>query len=124
MKWGKESETAVVVTATGDPFPLSGEIDVTLLRATQEALANIRKHAAAQSVKITLSYMPDLLMLDIQDDGRGMEVDAASNNDQSGYGLAAMRERISQFNGSLFIESEPNEGTTLTVSIPIVSEMI
>ena len=41
---------------------------------------------------------------------------------ESGYGLTAMRERVSQLNGSVMLESEPNEGTTLVVSIPIVSK--
>ncbi len=52
---------------------LRPEIEVTLLRAAQEGLANARKHARASQVTVSLSYMDDLVMLDVQDDGAGFD---------------------------------------------------
>lgn len=119
-RWQQESSTAVSLTVTGDPFPLPGNADVALLRAVQEGLANVRKHAQAKTVKITLSYMEDVVILDIQDDGNGViKRDEAEGVVEGGYGLIAMQERIKQLNGSVLIESEPQQGTTLMVSIPI-----
>lgn len=94
-----------------------------LLRATQEALANVRKHARASQVSVTLSYMDDMVVLDVQDNGLGFDPakDPMSPADhiESGYGLTAMRERIEQLGGTLLVESAPSEGTTLVVEILI-----
>ena len=96
------------------------EIDVTLLRALQEALTNVRKHAQADQVTVTLSYMDDLVVLDVQDDGAGFEQTQVPSTAQSagGFGLTAMRERVQQLGGSLLVESAPGEGTTLAIEIP------
>ena len=134
-RWEQESGTAVSVNITGDPLTLSGKTDVALLRATQEALANVRKHAKADSVQITLSYMKDVVILDVQDDGVGLEAgkgeERRENRDlesggipTGGYGLKAMQERVEQLNGSVELESELGEGTTLMVSIPFHKEAV
>ncbi len=120
QKWGEQVDIATAVTITGDPVQLPGEAEVTLYRVTQEALSNIRKHAQAKAVQITLSYMQDVIILDVQDDGVGISENNSSPSDRnSGYGLTAMRERVAQFNGSVLLESEPDEGTTLVVSLPM-----
>ncbi|MCP5101684.1 MAG: sensor histidine kinase [Chloroflexi bacterium] len=120
QKWNEQTEIETAVTITGNPMQLSAEAEVTLYRATQEALSNIRKHAQAKAVQITLSYMQDVIILDVQDDGVGISENNNSPSDHtSGYGITAMRERIAQFNGSVLLESEPDEGTTLVVSLPI-----
>jgi signal transduction histidine kinase len=98
---------------------LSPEIEVILLRAAQEGLNNIAKHARASRAAITLSYMPDMVILDVQDDGVGMDADAPEHG---GAGLKAMRRRLAQAGGSLAIESAPDEGTTLVVTIPLAKE--
>ena len=105
---------------TGTPLPLHPGVDVTLLRATQEALANIHKHAQAQNVSVTLSYMGDSVLLDVQDDGVGLN-GATPSPFGGGFGLQAMRERAAQFGGELLLESEPGGGTTVVVQIPIGS---
>ena len=92
---------------------------MTLLRVTQEALSNIRQHAQATNASITLTYLDDVVILDIQDDGAGLPPNPAISSTNGGYGLVAMRERVQELAGSLQIESEPNEGTTIAVSLPI-----
>lgn len=118
VRWQEETGTPVTTTITGDPVPLHPDIEVTLLRAAQEALANIRKHAQATAVQLTLSYIDDVVVLDVQDNGVAFEGAAASPL-SGGYGLQAMRERAEQHGGSVTLESEPGEGTTVVVSIPI-----
>ncbi|MEK8109164.1 histidine kinase [Micromonospora sp. M12] len=54
--------------------PLHPEVEVTLLRAAQEALSNVARHAAASRVGLTLSYMADVVTLDVRDDGTGFDV--------------------------------------------------
>ena len=120
VRWQEETGIPLTTTITGDPIPLHPDIEVTLLRATQEALANIRKHAQATAVQITLSYIDDVVVLDVQDNGVAF-AGAAASPLSGGYGLQAMRERAEQCGGSVTLESEPGEGTTVTVSIPIYS---
>lgn len=116
---GVESETVI----TGNVASLHPSVEIVLLRAVQEALANVRKHAHAGRVIVTLSYVGDLVLLDVQDDGAGFDpaVAAAAENepDGGGYGLRTMRERCEQLGGELSIESEPGQGTTIALSIPI-----
>lgn len=123
-RWAKESGVSVRVTITGQATSLRPEIEVTLLRATQEALANIRKHAQASSVVLTLSYMEDIVALDIADDGIGFDphdLPAPSLGETSGgFGLKALRERIEQLEGTFTLESTPGSGTTIAVALPSV----
>lgn len=118
QRWSQQHGIPATMKTTGTPLPLHPDVDVTLLRATQEALANIHKHAQAQNVNVTLSYMNDLVLLDVQDDGVGLN-GAKPSPFGGGFGLQMMRERTAQFGGELLLESDPDDGTTLMVSIPI-----
>ncbi|MGB6006236.1 MAG: ATP-binding protein [Ornithinimicrobium sp.] len=89
---------------------------MTLLRAAQEALNNVRRHASASRIRITVSYMGDVVVLDVQDDGVGME--HADPSPGGGFGLTAMRERVDDQGGSVDVECEPGEGTTVAVTLP------
>jgi signal transduction histidine kinase len=124
LRWAEESEVSVRVTITGQATSLRPEIEVTLLRATQEALANICKHAQASSVVLTLSYMEDIVALDIADDGIGFDphdLPAPLLGETSGgFGLKALRERIEQLEGTFTLESTPSSGTTIAVALPAV----
>ena len=123
-RWAEESGVRVGVTITGQATSLRPEIEVTLLRATQEALANIRKHAQANSVVLTLSYMEDIVALDIADDGIGFDphnLPAPLLGETSGrFGLKALRERIEQLEGTFTLESTAGSGTTIAVALPAV----
>ncbi len=110
---GLQAETVV----TGTVRPLAAQVEAALLRIAQEALANTRKHAAATRVTLTLSYLHDVVMLDIHDDGVGFD-QAAAGSMAGGMGLAAMRERAAAPGGSMVIESAPGEGTTIAVEVP------
>ena len=93
------------------------------VRATQEALHNVRKHAAARQVNVTLTYFRDLVVLDVQDDGRGFDGHMPRPATASGgFGLRAMEERVSQLGGTLQIESDAEAGTTLVVEIPLAGD--
>jgi signal transduction histidine kinase len=119
-RWSEETAIPATNTTTGDPVALHPNIEVTLLRAAQEALNNVRKHAQAAAVQLTLSYMDDVVILDVQDDGVGLD-GAAPSLLSGGYGLQGMRERAEQWGGSVTLESESGEGTTVVVTVPISS---
>lgn len=118
QRWSQQSGIPATATTTGNVQNLHPEQEVTLLRATQEALANIQKHAQAQSANVTLSYMGDMVILDVQDDGVGFDPAGITPTSTHSYGLTAMRQRLHQIGGSLTIESQPHDGTTLVIEIP------
>ena len=120
-RWSGETGVPTTVSITGEEHPLPQESQVALLRAAQEALSNTRKHARAQRVEITLSYMEDLVALDVQDDGEGFDPGGVAVGADGGFGLRAMRERVEALGGSLLVESEQGAGCTLVVELPLVA---
>jgi signal transduction histidine kinase len=124
-RWTTTSAVPVQVQTVGDPRPILPEMEITLFRVAQEALANVAKHARADSVAITLSYLDDLVMLDVRDDGVGFAVDAVAERgaaaDGSGFGLRGIRQRLDRVEGTLEIESRPGEGTVVNASVPALA---
>lgn len=116
-KWSRTSGVPAAVSVTGDPRPLHAEVEVTLLRVAQEALANVAKHASAGRVGLTLSYMEDVVALDIRDDGAGFMPDTA---DAGGFGLIAMRQRVNRLAGQFAVEAAPGQGTGISATIPAI----
>jgi signal transduction histidine kinase len=117
QKWSQLSGVKATVITTGQPRPVAPEIELALLRTAQEALANMAKHAGAGRVGVTLSYMDDVVTLDVRDDGVGFAASAPSFRN-GGFGLTAMRQRVEGLAGMLEVESEPGAGTTVAVSVP------
>src|SRR5262249_40337426 len=116
---------AARTVVTGEARRLPAALEVTLLRAAQEALANVRRHAHARHVTVTVSYMDDVVVLDVCDDGVGFSPGLLSTEpgSQGGLGLVAMRERVEALQGSLTVESAPGHGSTLGVEVPIHSRV-
>lgn len=119
--WQPEDGPRASLVVTGGPRELVSDVEVTLLRAVQEGLANIARHARARRVTVSLSYLDDLVTLDIHDDGIGFETDDVDlHRGEGGLGLRGMRERVSQVGGRVAIESMPGEGTTIGIRLPLV----
>ena len=115
-KFGEETGLPARVTVSGRPRSLPANYEVVLLRATQEALANIRRHAAARTVRVTLAFPPEgpsSAILDVADDGIGFDPLLAT-----GYGLSGMRSRVEQVGGTLEIASGAGTGTSIRVLVP------
>ena len=119
--WSRLTGVTAELTTTGTPRSLLPEIETTLLRTAQEALANVARHAAASRVGLTLSYMEDLVTLDVRDDGSGFDPAAAPDPGyEGGFGLSAMRERVTRIAGTLAVESEPGGGTAVSACVPAI----
>ncbi len=118
-------EPTAHVHLDGDGQRLSGAIEVALLRITQEAVANARKHADADRIDITLAYTDREVLLDVVDDGAGFDVDTPPTSIDGdgdaaagGYGLIGIRSRVAELGGSVVVESSPAEGTSVSVALP------
>lgn len=114
--WTDQTGVPAAVATTGAARPLHPEVEVALLRTAQEALSNVAKHARASRVGLTLSYMEDVVTLDVRDDGAGFDPSCRS----AGFGLVGMRQRVSRLAGSLVVESEPGGGTAVSASVPAI----
>ena len=96
-------------------LPISVEQEV--YRITQEALTNVVKHANAQKVKIWMKFSDQSICIDIEDDGVGFN--PLTVNQQIGFGLRSMQERVAHINGKITVDSSPGKGTKLMVKIPV-----
>jgi signal transduction histidine kinase len=94
--------------------PLAG---TALYRISQEALRNVRKHAGAVKVSVTLAAKSGEIRLSIQDSGPGFIAEASDR--PRGLGLLSMRERARLIGGTLMVRSSPGEGTLVVVRAPL-----
>jgi len=99
--------------------PLSQRVELQAIRIMQEALSNIRKHAEATRAQVKLSTSDDEVVLTVQDDGKGFDVEKAGKNHDAKFGIRTIRERAESINSRLIIESKPEYGTRVTLSIPL-----
>ena len=102
----------IEVSVTGEIDALAPSVRFALLRIAQEALTNVAKHAEASRVAIRMRREANDCLLEIEDDGRGFDVSAAS----SGVGMASLRERAQFLRGDLEIDSVLGRGTRICVS--------
>ncbi len=117
--FGVQTGIDIQSAVTGEEDELAPGAQEALLRIAQESLTNVRKHARAHRVRLTLSYLDDATLLDVCDDGIGFELAApARNGSGGGFGLAGMRERLAAHGGTLTIESAPGQGTTVAAAVP------
>jgi signal transduction histidine kinase len=116
-------ETGVVTKLqVDDTLPgLSSQTEVALLRTAQSALANVRRHAQASRVTVSLIDDGDAVRLDIIDDGRGFDVSAQRHDggDGNSYGLGFIAGRLRELGGGLDVASRPGAGTELSAHLPI-----
>jgi len=111
----RNPDTQSRFNVTGDLANLGERINITVYRIVQECLTNITKHAQAENVTITLTRAADLLLLDIKDDGRGMDVSAP----RSRLGLIGMRERAEALGGEFSLDAREGEGLSITITVPL-----
>lgn len=126
-------ETGVRVRVVADDAALAGlarDREVVLLRAAQEALSNVRRHARARNVDLVLTGDPagrpgdpaasaarGVVRLEVVDDGQGMDPTAVE-----GYGLRGMRDRVTSEGGDLAVTSDVGRGTRVRVTVPSVAD--
>ena len=94
------------------------KISVHLFRIFQETLTNIMRHAQAKNVEISLIKSHNELNLQVSDDGKGINRDEINSN--ASLGLLGIRERIRQLNGTVTFEGNPDNGTKVNVTIPLI----
>ena len=119
-EWKESTGLAVETFFAGlDGTRLPALVETTAYRITVELLTNIVRHAEASAVSLTMTLRADLLMLIVEDNGRGITEPAPPGH----LGLLGIRERLEIVGGEMKIESTPGEGTAVFVRIPLPNSL-
>ena len=113
----KRTGLACVATLPATDIALDLGLAVGLFRIVQEALTNVIRHAKASRVEIRLRATEGELTLEVEDNGRGITPQQVAN--PRSLGLFSMRERAAALGGTVDFRSEPNQGTTVSVRVPV-----
>lgn len=105
----------VTITTEGDPPSIPSGLDLTAYRIIQEALTNTLRHAQASEARVTISYSPELIGLEVADNGIGPSKNGAS----AGHGLDGMRERAELFGGKVTTGPNPGRGYRVRAELPV-----
>ena len=106
------------VQLTDSESDLDAGTSTAFFRILQEALTNVMRHAQCRSVAIRLDVTGDPLLLEVEDDGRGVREEEL--DDPRSLGILGMRERAAALGGTVEIETCPRGGTRVRVSIPVL----
>lgn len=102
-----------------DPeISLAPETELQLLRITQEALTNVRKHASADNVEVEIRAQDGVIIATIVDDGVGFDPESLRRSPFPRFGLTIMNERAESVGGMLKVDSTPDEGTRVRIEVP------
>lgn len=120
-RFKQRSEIEVVVEVSGGEKRLPDEVETALYRIIQEALTNVVKHAKAKKVGLRIDKRAGAVMVIIEDDGRGFNIDSLQFPETSprGLGLIGMADRTALVGGDFRIYSKPGEGARIEVEIPL-----
>jgi two-component system nitrate/nitrite sensor histidine kinase NarX len=93
-----------------------------VLRVVQEALQNVRKHAAATRISVTSRLTGTDWIMEVRDDGRGFDIGAVAARGRRNFGLQFMRERAELIGARFEVRSRPAGGTVVVLAIPTGEE--
>jgi signal transduction histidine kinase len=102
---------------------LPDSVKTCVYRVVQEALHNCEKHAGARNVRVAVRQLPDCLVAEIEDDGRGFQLnEQRMPSKPRGLGLLGIRERVAIAGGTLVVDSAPGQGTRIGMRLPLAEE--
>lgn len=122
----EQNNISVDFTVLGDPKALKPVVELAAFRIVQEALTNIKKHSGADNAVVRVEFTDDQINLLISDSGRGFDKSKLwkAKEEDAGYGLFNMKERVELLNGKFDIKTSRNKGTKVfaSLSLDIVEE--
>lgn len=106
----------------GQQRRLDSSVEVALFRIIQETVTNIRKHAQAKNAVVKMEVLRKKVSIHIKDDGIGFDLNTVmAEKELEGYGLVGMRERVQLLKGKMAIKTAPNQGTSISITVPVDS---
>lgn len=118
--WSRQTRIAVdLKVEPEETMPLPPVVEVQLIRIIQEAMANVRKHASARHVLVSIQRDRQFARASIRDDGVGFDPSAVAGEGRDRFGIETMSERAEAVGGKLTLSSRQGEGTTVEVQLPL-----
>lgn len=116
----KRTGVAVVLEVLGDASSADPDAETLVFRVVQEALTNVVRHANVASARVTVEHRPGRILVAVEDNGKGFDADAilVGKDEEHGFGVRAMRDRVQSFSGRFRIVSSA-QGTLLEADIPL-----
>jgi two-component system, NarL family, sensor histidine kinase DegS len=111
-------EIAVELRADGVQGDCPPDAEAQLIRIVQEALANVRKHSGVRQALVSLRRQDSVIQVVIADDGRGFDPAPLNGTDRPHFWLQTMRERAEAVGGHLTVDTGPDRGTRILVTLP------
>jgi signal transduction histidine kinase len=120
-RFADASKLVVAVEASDEArrLDLAPSVEAQVFRIVQEALTNVRKHAAARRVAVTMAVEDEALVVTLADDGQGFAAAASSAGDWPHYGLQAMRERATAVGGAIDLTASDGAGAVVRLAVPL-----
>ena len=119
-EFGQRYNIRIQMMRVNLPDRFTREIEASIYRVIQEALTNIAKHSRARNCTVTLQKVGQSLLVVVEDDGEGFEVNERSDAGRhGGLGLISIRERAAQLGGTVRIDSAVGKGTRLSIEVPV-----
>jgi signal transduction histidine kinase len=120
----RQTGLQVQMEESGAPRELDAVVERAVIRIAGEALRNVAQHAGATTAKVALLYDQDGVVVTVEDDGKGFDVDETFRGaeDRGHFGVVGMRERAEAASGHLVVRSEPGRGSIVRASIPYATE--
>jgi signal transduction histidine kinase len=100
---------------------LGAEGNAVVYRAVRELLTNVFKHAKHPSARVTLEAKDNTLRVSVEDQGIGFHLATLQQAESQGFGLMSVQEQIKRLGGNVEIQSAPNQGTRVTMSLPLAA---
>jgi signal transduction histidine kinase len=117
--WSRQAGVAVdLEVAAETSMTLPPVVEVQLLGIVQEAMTNVRKHAGAKRVVVSIAEEAGAVRVSIQDDGVGFDPAGGDDGGRSTFGLDTMRERAESVGGRIRLTSSPGQGTAVDIELP------
>ena len=122
----RQTGLQVQMEESGQPRELDAVVERAVIRIVGEALRNVAQHAGATTAKVALLYDQDGVVVTVEDDGKGFDVDETFRGaeDRGHFGVVGMRERAEAASGHLVVRSEPGKGSIVRASIPYATESV
>lgn len=118
-RYGERWGLRVSLEVPSDLGRLKPEIEMTLFRIAQESLINIHRHSKSPTAVVRLFQRSEEIVLEVADRGRGMPAHAQGSKRSLGLGIAGIKERVKELKGDFNLESSPNKGVTIHVTLPV-----
>jgi two-component system sensor histidine kinase DegS len=113
-----KSGLTVTMVVTGSERRLESHREVMIFRGIQELLGNVREHAQATQVKISLDMDTAQIRVGVEDNGKGFSAEVLEDESASGRGLRTLRDRLGLVGGTLDVDSSPGKGTRVMFTVP------